>query len=587
MKNITLIITICLLASFAYAQENIREVSTPALPKYKADLDTQFNKGSAIASIPLNARAIDDLFILGRVWGFVKYYHPALYAGDYNWDYELFRVLPKIIHCKGNKERNEILFTWITQLGAFTTDKIKLPDSADVKIYPDIQWIDDKAVLGDRLPALLNDIRNAQRNSTGYYLQVARAHNPDLKNEKAYAGMRFPDAGFRLLTLYRYWNIIQYLFPYKNLIKENWNDVLREFIPKFLNPGNELGYKLTVLALIARIHDTHANIWSNDAAIENYRGNNYAPLEIRFVENKAVVTDYLHKELGPKTGLQKGDIIVSINGKSTDSLVKEKLPFTPASNYPTQLRDIAMHLLRTGDTVLNITYQHGNTIHSTSLACYQKATFNLYQKYKRRDTCFKYLTPDIAYIYPGTIRRAWLPDVMPGFLKTKGMIIDMRCSLSDDIYPVLAKYLLPEPTRFARITNAYTPFPGLFAFTSYAATGTRNQDYYKGRIVIIVNELTQSAAEFTSMALRVAPHATVIGSTTAGADGNVSRFFLPGGITTMISGIGIYYPDGRETQRVGIIPDQTVQPTIQGIIQDRDELLEKAIAIINENNQIP
>jgi hypothetical protein len=582
MRNLFLIIFLCLLASFVRAQDKVSEVSKPTESTYKADLDTQFNKGSAIASIPLNARSINDLFILGRIWGFVKYYHPALYNGDYNWDYELFRVLPKIIRCNNDRERNEILFTWIRQLGAFRTEKIKLPDSADVKIYPDIKWIDDKPVLGDRLSALLNDIKNAERKSPGYYLEVARAGNPDFRNEKAYAGMRFPDAGFRLLTLYRYWNIIQYLFPYKNLIKENWNDVLIEFIPKLVNPQNELDYKLNVLALIARIHDTHANIWSNDPAIENYRGNNYAPLEITFVENKAVVTDYLHKKLGPKTGLQKGDIIISINGKSTDSLVKEKLPFTPASNYPTQLRDIANNLLRTGDTVLNITYQHGNTIHTTSLACYQRAWINLYQKYKRQDTCFRYVTPDIAYIYPATIRRAYLPDVMPEFLKTKGMIIDMRCYPSDNIYPVLAKYLLPQSTRFARITNPYMQIPGLFAFAKYSEAGTMNREYYKGRIVIIVNEITQSAAEFTSMALRAAPNATVIGSTTAGADGNVSRFYLPGGITTMISGIGIYYPDGRETQRVGIIPDHTVQPTIQGIIQNRDELLEKAIAIINE-----
>jgi C-terminal processing protease CtpA/Prc len=100
--------------------------------------------------------------------------------------------------------------------------------------------------------------------------------------------------------------------------------------------------------------------------------------------------------------------------------------------------------------------------------------------------------------------------------------------------------------------------------------------------VIIVNEKTQSHAEFTAMSLQMAPRATVIGSTTAGADGNVSRIVLPGGIRTMITGLGVYYPNGKETQRVGIMPDLVVKPTIQGIIQNRDELLEKAIEIINE-----
>jgi len=50
----------------------------------------------------------------------------------------------------------------------------------------------------------------------------------------------------------------------------------------------------------------------------------------------------------------------------------------------------------------------------------------------------------------------------------------------------------------------------------------------------------------------------------------------------MISGSGVYYPDGTETQRVGIVPDIEVKPTIEGIKNGKDELLEKAIEIINE-----
>jgi carboxyl-terminal processing protease len=50
---------------------------------------------------------------------------------------------------------------------------------------------------------------------------------------------------------------------------------------------------------------------------------------------------------------------------------------------------------------------------------------------------------------------------------------------------------------------------------------------YHGKVIILVNELTQSHAEFTVMALQAAPHSIVIGSQTAGADGNVSWVFLP------------------------------------------------------------
>jgi C-terminal processing protease CtpA/Prc len=84
------------------------------------------------------------------------------------------------------------------------------------------------------------------------------------------------------------------------------------------------------------------------------------------------------------------------------------------------------------------------------------------------------------------------------------------------------------------------------------------------------------------MAFRAAPGAVVLGRTTAGADGNVSRFPLPGGATTMISGIGIFYPDRSPTQRVGIVPDRESKPTLAGIVAGRDEVVEAALELVLE-----
>jgi C-terminal processing protease CtpA/Prc len=145
----------------------------------------------------------------------------------------------------------------------------------------------------------------------------------------------------------------------------------------------------------------------------------------------------------------------------------------------------------------------------------------------------------------------------------------------------LSSYLIPKRTPFVKFTNGSIKNPGLFTFTTSLDAGKKNKNYYKGKVVILINEISQSSAEFHTMAYRVNPNSTVIGSTTAGADGNVSQFYLPGGISTMISGIGVYYPDGKETQRIGIVPDIELKPTIQGIKEGKDELLDKAIEIIN------
>jgi C-terminal processing protease CtpA/Prc len=93
----------------------------------------------------------------------------------------------------------------------------------------------------------------------------------------------------------------------------------------------------------------------------------------------------------------------------------------------------------------------------------------------------------------------------------------------------------------------------------------------------MVDESSMSQAEYTSVAFRVAHRAIVVGSTTAGADGNVSPFVLPGDLRTMISGIGVFYPNKAPTQGIGIVPNVVVKPTIAGIRAGRDEVLEEGL----------
>jgi C-terminal processing protease CtpA/Prc len=45
----------------------------------------------------------------------------------------------------------------------------------------------------------------------------------------------------------------------------------------------------------------------------------------------------------------------------------------------------------------------------------------------------------------------------------------------------------------------------------------------------------------------------------------------------MMSGLGVFYPNKKPTQRVGMIPDVEVKPTIAGLRAGRDELMEEAI----------
>jgi C-terminal processing protease CtpA/Prc len=551
---------------------------------YPASLDKEFDKGSGIELDTLSEIQIKNLKILGLVWGFVKYYHPAIAKGEYNWDYELIRILPKILAANNTTDRDKLLFNWISELGEFEIIK-KEPDFSDAKMKPDLEWISNSG-LSSELSDLLNKIFLAKRTNSNYYAEYKNIidRRMNIRNENPYTNMIYPDAGFRIIALYRYWNIIQYFFPYKNLIEEDWKEVLTEFIPKVALAKDETSYILAILELIGRVHDTHANIWGANLAYYEYFGIRFTPIEVSFIENKLVITDFMTNTAKEHSGLQIGDIILSIDNKDVDDIIQERLPYTPASNYSTQLRNIAGKILRTNDSIINIRYSRGDNVNELTLKTYSRKELNEDYIIEPVDTCFKIIDQNIAYIHNGNLKQKYLPKIWKDLKTTKGLIIDDRNYPSDFPIRALSKYIVPKKTPFVHLTCASVKFPGLFEHYKEVNVGRRFHAHYKGSIVILVNESTQSSAEYHAMAYRTAPGAVVIGSTTAGADGDVFWFYLPGNIRTMISGLGVYYPDGTDTQRVGIVPDIEIKPTIEGIRQGRDEVLEKAIEVINAAN---
>jgi hypothetical protein len=193
------------------------------------------------------------------------------------------------------------------------------------------------------------------------------------------------------------------------------------------------------------------------------------------------------------------------------------------------------------------------------------------------------LESGIGYVYPGNYRNDSLQAIKTLFKDTKEIIVDMRCYPSDFMPFTFGNYIKQSNTPFVKFTTGQLTVPGAFTFGELLNNGGSGGDFYKGKVVVIVNATSQSQAEYTTMAFQSSPNVKVIGSTTAGADGNVSRITLPGGIATMISGIGVFYPDGTPTQRVGVKIDKVIKPTLKGVLDGRDELLDAAKEMILNN----
>ena len=552
----------------------------------KVQQDQEFDAGSNITLNNLTDQQIKNATILGKVWGFMKYHHPEIAGGNHNWDYELFRNMTPIVLAKNDFERDAKLLSWIASYGEIEACKKCKETKADAVLKPDHRWITQEG-MSTTLQETLQNIYKNRYQGTQYYVGYANRQvgNPEFKNENGYEEMPYPDSGFRLLSLYRLWNMVHYFSPNKHITDIDWNDVLKKYIPQFVNAKDELAYEIAALQLIGEMKDTHSNLWGGANALNEVRGDKYPPVHVRFIENQLVVTDFYNPELKASTGLALGDIISSIDGKNVKDIVRSELENYPASNLPSQHRDMSRNMLRSNNETVTLNVRNATSEKTITLQLYDQKDINGYSWYRKPEgKSYKMLDGNIGYVTLANITNEDPAAIAKQFQDAKGLILDIRNYPTAFMPFALGQFIAPRGTEFVKFTTMNANNPGEFNFGSPLMIGAGNiaKKKFEGPVIVIVNELSQSQAEYTAMAFRAAPHTTVIGSTTAGADGNVSNIPLPGGLRTMISGIGVYYPDGSPTQRIGIVPDVEVHPTIKGIREGRDELIEKAIELIQK-----
>ena len=191
-------------------------VSMPVRPGLPAD--HEFDSSSRIALNSLTPIQVSNLATLGRVWGFLKYHHPAITSGQRHWDYELFRILPKILAAPDRAHANEALLDWIEKLGPLQPCSVCIPaPSGNLDIKPALDWIHDRSMLGAPLSERLESIYAARTGKQFYVSVVPGIGNPSFDHELGYAQVALPDSGYQLLALFRWWNIFQYWAPYRDV----------------------------------------------------------------------------------------------------------------------------------------------------------------------------------------------------------------------------------------------------------------------------------------------------------------------------------------------------------------------------------
>lgn len=511
-----------------------------------------------------------------KVWGFLKYYHPNVANGNFDWDEQLFKILPKVEEAKTDIEFSNVIEKWIASLGKVKAYKTEVSNE-QIDYFDknfDLSWTQNAALFSKSLSQKLKFIEQNKIQGKQYYVEKGI----EFTNEVEYDQFDDKDEKFRLLALFRFWNYVEYFFPYKYQMDQNWDSTLIEFLPRTINPVSESDYYLSLKEMSAKLNDTHALFGANK--LFDFFGRYFIPFKVKFIDNKAIVVGFENESLSKINDVKVGDVITKINGKSIGGLIKENEKYIEGSNYAAILNNIDWTIFNGKTNTAEIEFIRNDKTAIKTINWYNYKDLKI--NYENNSQKYKFLENNIGYANLAVLTPDDVAAMMEQFKNSKAIIFDIRNYPRGTNFEI-AEYLNPELKDFVKSIDADLSSPGRYIWRKEdTPCGKINPDYYKGNVILLVNEKSISHSEFTAMTLKVAPKTTIIGSQTSGTDGRNYRFQIIKGLWTSFTTYGVFYPDKKEVQRIGIVPDIEVKPTILGIQQGKDEVLERAILFAKE-----
>ena len=159
--------------------------------------------------------------------------------------------------------------------------------------------------------------------------------------------------------------------------------------------------------------------------------------------------------------------------------------------------------------------------------------------------------------------------------RTPGLVIDLRGNGGGSIELALelVGYFLPRPTILG-----YECREAEFEDQEYECSPWRvnpSANRYAGRVAVLIDEDTVSAAELLTYGLCVVGDARCFGRTTAGETDTVVFHEIPGAVVAMAA--SEFRPAvGESIQGVGVVPDVRIGLTLDDLRQERDAVFEAA-----------
>jgi len=374
----------------------------------------------------------------------------------------------------------------------------------------------------------------------------------------------------RLADVIIVWNVFQHFYPYFDVVDVDWDSELTNTLQKAMTDKNEEDFYYTLCVLIAKLQDGHGKV--RHPRVLSQRA--YLPFRVNCIEDQVVVT--VSKE---PTKVKKGDIIVSIDGIDAEQALLNDGKYISGS--PQWRRFNALRQFGCGDkgTKANLTIKRGDEILEIRV---ERNDISWISEPKRPK--IDKIQDEIYYV---DLARAEMPEIeekMDDLANAKGVIFDLR-GYPKGNHDVICHLLREEDISDAWMRIPQIIYPDFENVVGYQNVGwglKPKQPRIKGKVVFLTDGRAISYAESFMSFIEHYKLAGIVGQPTAGTNGNTNRFVLPGDFSIRWTGMKVVKHDGSQHHLIGIKPTVPVRRTIQGVIEGRDEFLEKALEIINE-----
>ena len=199
-----------------------------------------------------------------------------------------------------------------------------------------------------------------------------------------------------------------------------------------------------------------------------------------------------------------------------------------------------------------------------------------------RPTKIATIKPGVIYVDLGRITQKEFDEAVPKLADARGIVFDLR-GYPQAVGPQTIGHLIDKPVTCAQWHIPVTYAPDRrdvgFAFSNWPVQPAGAAVQGQGRVPDRrAGHQLRGDLPGHHRALQARRHR---GSPTAGTNGNVNPFTLPGGFRVTWTGMKVLKHDGSRHHGVGILPTVPAARTIRGVTDGRDEVLERAVAVVS------